>query len=233
MCVVKQDGPISDLPVIPGGWTTRQIDIGWRQFSLTLPAQPDEFLDDPDVLKANQRDDYMPYWSYLWPSSIEMACWLPRVELARGTRALELGSGIGLTGLAAVALGWDVTFSDYDQQALQLCRHNAECNGHAGIRTRHLDWRTPPREQYPAIFGCEVTYDATSHEPLLELIEQMLAPGGRCWFGDPGRSQGPRFAELAAGRGFAVVIRDVQNRPQPAPLRGEFQIIELRCDGDR
>ena len=139
MCDVRNDEPDSRLPAIPGGWEVRQVDIGWRQLDITLPARPDEFLDDPHVLEANRRDDYMPYWSYLWPSSVAMARWLPRADLAPGTRALELGSGIGLTGLAAVTLGWDVTFSDYDDQALQLCRHNARRNGHAGIRTRHLD----------------------------------------------------------------------------------------------
>jgi predicted nicotinamide N-methyase len=229
MCVSENDGPHSQLPAIPGGWTERCIDVGWRRLEITLPAEPDEFLDDPEVLAANRRDDYMPYWAYLWPSSIAMARWLPAAGLPAGTGALELGSGIGLTGLAALAAGWDVTFSDYDAQALALCRHNAGRNGFPRIRTRHVDWRKPLPDQYPVIFGCEVTYDASSHEPLLRLIRQMLAPEGRCWLGDPGRSQGPQFAALAAAQGFSVIVRDAANRPQPTALRGEFQVFELRC----
>lgn len=231
MCDSESDGPHPDLPPIPGGWTQRPIDVGRRRLEITLPAEPDEFLDDPRVLEANRRDDYMPYWAYLWPSSVSMAEWLPAAAVPAGTRALELGSGIGLTGLAALALGWDVTFSDYDDQALELCRFNGAQNGFTRIRTRHLDWRRPLPEQYPVIFGCEVTYDAGSHEPLLRLIGRMLAPGGRCWLGDPGRSQGPQFAALAAEWGFSVIVRDAEHREQAAPLRGEFQVFELRFAG--
>jgi predicted nicotinamide N-methyase len=227
---MKNEAPHTSLPTIPGGWTSRRIDVGWRQLEITLPAQPDEFLDDPAVLEANRRDDYMPYWSYLWPSSVAMARWLPHADLPAGTRALELGSGIGVTGLAGVALGWEVTFSDYDDQALRLCRHNAERNGFTGIRTQHLDWRAPLPEQFPIIFGCEVTYEAASHEPLLRLIRQMLSPVGCCWLGDPGRSQGPAFVALARECGFAVVVRDADNRVQASPLRGEFQVFELKSE---
>ena len=31
-----------------------------RARCVTLPASPDAFLDDPEVLAANRRDDYMP-----------------------------------------------------------------------------------------------------------------------------------------------------------------------------
>ena len=61
------------LPAIPGGWTTRDFVLAGRTLRVTLPSSPDAFLDDPEVLAANRRDDYMPYWSYLWPTSLETA----------------------------------------------------------------------------------------------------------------------------------------------------------------
>lgn len=229
---MSNEAPHTALPDIPGGWTSRQIDVGWRRLEIALPAQPDDFLDDPAVIEANRRDDYMPYWSYLWPASVDMARWLPQAGATPGIRALELGSGIGLTGLAGAALGWDVTFSDYDDQALLLCRRNAERNGFNGIHTQHLDWRTPLELQFPVIFGCEVTYDAASHEPLLGVIRQMLTPAGRCWLGDPGRSQGTAFVARARECGFSVTVRDAESRVQAEPLRGEFQVFELQLAGD-
>ncbi len=30
-------------------------------------------LDDPGVLAWNRRDDYMPYWAYLWPGAYLLA----------------------------------------------------------------------------------------------------------------------------------------------------------------
>ncbi|REJ96793.1 MAG: hypothetical protein DWQ29_00635, partial [Planctomycetota bacterium] len=116
------------LPEIPGGWTRQTIDLGWRTIELVQPATPDCFLDEPSVLEANRRDDYMPYWTYLWPASVPMARVLKTASWPPGTEVLELGSGIGLVGLAAKARGWQVTFSDYDETSLALCRVNAERN---------------------------------------------------------------------------------------------------------
>ncbi len=220
--------PSSDpLPEIPGGWSTRRVDVGWREFELALPAVPDKFLDDPAVLEANRRDDYMPYWSSLWPAAAPMSRVLPTAAWERGTRMLELGSGIGLVGLAALACGWDVTFSDYDELSLLLCRHNAERNGFPGAKTFWLDWRRPAGPQFPVILGCEVIYEAKLHEPVLDVIQALLAPRGCCWLADPGRSQAPRFYEQALARGFRVVVRDEAGRARPTVTRGDFQVFEL------
>jgi predicted nicotinamide N-methyase len=217
-----------ELPNIPGGWTTLTVDVGPRVIDLVLPAKPDDFLDDPAVLEANRRDDYMPYWSYLWPAAVPMSRALSHAGWPSGTRVLELGSGVGLVGLAAMARGWDVTFSDYDETSLLVCRWNARRNGLPDPPVLRLDWRDPPAEQFPVIVGCEVIYDAKNHEPILNVLEQMLAPGGVCWIGDPCRSQAPKFFELALRRGFGVVVRNEAGRVVACPVESGLQIFELR-----
>jgi predicted nicotinamide N-methyase len=140
---------------------------------------------------------------------------------------LEIGSGIGLVGLAALACGWDVTFSDYDEMSLLLCRHNAERNGFPGAKTLRLDWRHPTGPKFPVVLGCEVIYEAKLHEPVLDVIQALLAPGGCCWLADPGRSQAPRFYERAVARGFRITVRDEAGRARPMAAPGEFQVFEL------
>ncbi len=216
------------LPEIPGGWTRQTIDLGWRTIELVQPATPDCFLDEPSVLEANRRDDYMPYWTYLWPASVPMARVLKTANWAPGTEVLELGSGIGLVGLAAKARGWQVTFSDYDETSLALCRVNAERNSLGAVETLRLDWRRPAERQFPVILGCEVIYEARSHEPLLTLLQAMLAPGGVCWIGDPGRSQAPRFYKLALDHGFQITTRDETGNQCAFPSGTKLQILELR-----
>src|SRR5437016_907920 len=49
------------------------FELGGRPIRLTRPADPDRLLDDPGVLDWNRRDDYMPYWAYLWPSAYLLA----------------------------------------------------------------------------------------------------------------------------------------------------------------
>src|SRR5664279_3974276 len=62
----------SELPEIPGGWTEREWTIAERTFRLKLPAVPDAFLEEPDVHAAFDRDEYMPYWAFLWPAALKM-----------------------------------------------------------------------------------------------------------------------------------------------------------------
>jgi len=219
--------PTTSLPPVPGGWTTQSIDLGWSTIELTLPAVPDKFLDDPDVLEANRRDDYMPYWSYLWPASGPMAKALIHADWPSGTPILELGSGIGLVGLAALARGWDVTFSDYDETSLELCRQNALRNHLPEPTLLKLDWRQPAAQQFPVILGCEVIYERRNHEPILDLLDQMLAPGGVCWIGDPGRTQAPRFLDSAAARNWQITLLD-RDGQELAEYRQQFCIFALR-----
>src|SRR5262249_21314677 len=119
---------VTSLPEIPGGWAERDFALAGPTLRVTLPASPDAFLDDPDVLAANRRDDYMPYWSYLWPTALETAVAVLNHEWQPGTAALEIGAGIALTGLAALASGLRVVFSDYDRQAIDLALYNARAN---------------------------------------------------------------------------------------------------------
>lgn len=217
-----------DLPEIPGGWATLAVDVGERVIDLILPSVPDRFLDDPDVLEANRRDDYMPYWSYLWPAAVPMARALAHADWPAGTRVLELGSGVGLVGLAALARGWEVVFTDYDETSLAVCRVNAQRNGLPVPRTLRLDWRSPVDERFPVILGCEVIYDAKNHAPILNLLERMLADDGVCWIGDPVRSQAPKFHALAQERGFHVRVRGENGRERPTSATGALQIFELR-----
>lgn len=211
--------PQRDLPPVAGGWTSRTIDVGFREFDLWLPAAPDELLEDPQVLAANRRDDYMPYWSYLWPSAVKMAASLADAPWPADAEILELGSGVGLVGLAAAARGWNVTLSDYDETALRVCRINAARNGLAGIPTLRLDWRSPLQRRFDVVLGCEVIYERRDHAPLIRLLQQMLADDGLCWLGDPCRSQAPRFCADAERAGFDVTVRQQAQR---------FQIVELR-----
>jgi predicted nicotinamide N-methyase len=207
---------LDELPPIPGGWTTRDFHLADTTLRITLPAQPDAFLDDPAVLAANRRDDYMPYWSYLWPASLETAVAVLKHDWAPGTEALEIGAGIALTGQAALARGLKVSFSDYDQQAIDLALFNSRQNGTAqNAEGLLIDWRTPIDRQFPVIFGCDVIYEKQNHRPILGLLEKMLAPDGQAWISDPGRHQADAFLELLADSPFQSQYLVLDREPYP------------------
>jgi predicted nicotinamide N-methyase len=215
------------LPKLNGGWTLQEIDIGWRTIRLALPRDPDALLADKEVLEANRRDDYMPYWASLWPAATEMSRALGKAGWPAGTHVLEIGCGLGLVGIAALLRGWQVLLTDYEPQALRAACVNAELNALDDVQTAVLDWRNPPVERFPIVLACDVLYEQRNHRPLLELIEQTLTACGCCWIGDPGRTPVVDFVHTAAERGFDVVIANAEGERQSFPVRGRFQILQL------
>lgn len=216
------------LPDVPGGWTTREVVLAGRRITLTLPAAPDAFLDDPDVLAAHARDGYMPYWGYLWPTSLDLARFVLDCEWPAGRECLEIGAGIGLSGLAALAVGLRVTFSDYEPRAVELALHNARCNGFDQATGCVLDWRQPARGTYPLILGCDVIYEQPNHTPILNLLEVMLARDGECWLADPGRHQADAFVAELRRRPFRSECRPIPREPFPSRPDGVTNVWVIR-----
>jgi len=215
------------LPSLPCGWIVREYVFGDHALKLTVPDRPDALLEAPEVLAASDRDDYMPYWAYLWPAAIYMSQAVLKADWPKGVRVLELGCGVGLVGLAARASGCRVTMTDYELKSVAAAQHNARLNGFDDVETIELDWRAPPNEKFPVILGCDLLYEQRNHVPLLDLLEVMLEPGGTCWLADGGRNVAHQFWYLARERGYAVTMRDSEDREIMMPGL-HYQLFELR-----
>src|SRR5947209_16839725 len=172
--------PETPLDAIDGE-VREPVIIDDRTFEITRPDNSDRLLDHPAVLSAFAADEYMPYWADLWPAARMLAKAILREPWAPGTEALEIGCGLGLPGIAALAAGLRVTFSDYDATALRFAADNARLNGFDNFETLQMDWRYPPANlQYPILLASDLIYEMRNVAPLVDLIKQMLEPNGVC-----------------------------------------------------
>src|SRR5262245_2507121 len=111
-------------------------------FHIDRPADSDRLLDHPWVRSAFAADEYVPYWPTVWPAARMLAKAVVREPwdtYPRPVRVLEVGCGLGLAGIACLARGLHVSFSDVDETALQFAAANARLNGFtSGFRTMPL-----------------------------------------------------------------------------------------------
>ncbi len=174
-----------------------------QQFRLVLPTSIDALLDHPATHEAFDQDEYMPYWAELWPSAIMLGQAIAQQSWPAEMTVLEVGCGLGLSGLVALALGMDVVFSDYDVTALDFAARNARINGFERFRTLPLDWRFPPQGlQVPLMLAADVIYEVRNIAPLIRLMATVLAVGGECWLSDPDRPYKQEFQSALRAQGF-------------------------------
>jgi predicted nicotinamide N-methyase len=144
---------------------------------------------------------------------------------------LEVGCGLGLAGIAALARGLRVTFSDVDETALAFAAANARLNGFAEFRTLPLDIRSPPDGvTYPVVIGSDLMYEERLVDPLIRLLRAVLAPGGVCLIADPDRTPARVFRWKLAEAGFDVACAPVR-AGEPGGNRVKGTLYRIRDAG--
>lgn len=181
-----------------------------------------------DLLSALPHDSEIPYWAILWDSALWLGRWLwANPHRVRGKRVLELGCGVGLVGIVAQMLGAaHVVQNDNHPPALVLSAQNARQNGIAPPEPLLMDWRAwTHREQYDLVLGADVVYDRDLHAPLIQVLEQALAPDGEAILVDPGRDSGWEFAERLLQAGWQV---ELSLAPLDESPHREALVMEIR-----
>jgi predicted nicotinamide N-methyase len=192
-------------------------------FSILRPANSDDLIREEDFVK----DERLPYWADVWPSSIILAGRLMELE-GRGRTALELGCGVGLSTLAATSSGFDVLSTDYYEDALDVTRANVFRNLGTLAQTRLVDWRHMPADlgTFDLVFASDVLYETEYAELLPVLLRGLLAPGGQALIADPGRVAAPLFVEACGEHGLS--IRQKETRPfEAGEIKQQIDIYEI------
>jgi predicted nicotinamide N-methyase len=182
----------------------------------------DRIVDDPE--------QNLPYWAELWPSGVGLASEIAaEPALVAGKRAVELGSGVGITAAVALAAGADLLATDYAPESLVLTRYT--CLHHAGREpeTMQLNWREEADVArlledgpFPVVIAADVLYEQRDIAPLLDLFERLVAPDGIVLLAHPGRPPAKRFLELARNAGWVSTVHEYMG---PWPDANDFGIV--------
>lgn len=205
-----------------------KVIVAGRAFIIHRPERSDHLLDEPLVRSFFAADEYLPYWTDLWPAARMLAKVVMREQWTQGMQALEVGCGLGLPGIAALSQGVRVTFSDCDATALRFAADNARANHFQDFRLLQLDWRCPPEGlAFPVILASDLAYELRNVTPLAALIKKTLAPGGICLLTDPDRPLAPRLREELTYEGLTFTTRQIR-AGEPGGRRAKGTIYRIR-----
>lgn len=188
---------------------TGDVETGSRTFSILRPSNSDDLIREEDFVK----DERLPYWADIWPSSTVLAEHLVSLAAKRKPtnicRGLELGCGVGLVTTAAMIAGYDMTATDYYTDALAFTRANAWRETGRTPDALMMDWRSFPAEAhgFDLILASDVLYEKEYARLLPGIFKRALAPGGMVVLADPGRIGVPEFMDECKKTGLVVRSR--------------------------
>jgi predicted nicotinamide N-methyase len=215
---------------------TQAMEIGTVRFPFTRVENADAVLDQV-ALEEDRRekrsghrqlgdDLHLPYWAELWDSAHGIAQFLASPQGRRllkkpnaTTTVLDLGCGMGLSGVVAAALGAEVTFADLEPAALLFARLNSLA-WFGSVRARRVNWRTNHlKERFDVIIGADILYERAQWPHLEQFWRNHLADGGIVLLGEPGRQTGDLFVEWIGDKGWIMERFSQAVHTRATPIR--------------
>lgn len=218
--------------------TTIRAVAGRAAVDFTRVADPDAVLDaicEEETQRQQSGKTFreplrMPYWAAVWESATAVGQHLSkRPHLLRG-EVLDLGCGMGLAGMFALALDPSICVHlvDIDRDALLLARLNTLPWLDRSTVDR-VDWSVDQLgRRFDFVIGSDVLYERPQWDNIEPFLRAHLAPGGTVLLGEPNRPKADEFPEWISARGWTLeqFVERVEGRE--APLR----LFELcRADG--
>jgi predicted nicotinamide N-methyase len=158
-----------------------------------------------------------PFWAFAWAGGQALARHiLDHPELVRGQCVLDLASGSGLVGIAAMKAGASsVTAADIDAFAHAAAKLNA---GENNVELSHLsrdvltgDSDEPDDKPWDVILAGDIFYERETAAHVFNFLQSNAIRGAIILIGDPGRSYLPRDKLLKLAEYSVPVTRDLED----------------------
>ncbi|EGP09453.1 SAM-dependent methyltransferase [Bradyrhizobiaceae bacterium SG-6C] len=154
-----------------------------------------------------------PFWAFAWAGGQALARYvLDNADTVRGKAVLDLASGSGLVGIAAMKAGAAaVTVADIDAFACAAAALNAAENGVA-ISTCDRDLLAGGNpERWDVILAGDIFYERDTAQRAYDFLSGHAAQGATILIGDPGRSYLPRDKLRRIADYSVPVTRDLED----------------------
>ena len=201
-----------------------ELPLGGRLVTIHHPRNADDLIDE-DAFAVDER---LPYWADIWPSARVLAERIVSTPVG-DRRFLELGCGAGLVSVAAALAGFDVTATDYYDEALRFTALNVLVNTGVLIETRAADWRRFPHDigRFELVVASDVLYEPEHAELIASVLDRTLRGHGSAIIADPGRLAAPAFVEQCKERGMLAIILD-RVPFEDGPIRQTIDLYDIR-----
>lgn len=169
---------------------TVTVRFNGKMLTLFKPVSIDPFIDPEDITRG------FPLWAKIWEASGILAAHLSTIPPDPNKTMLEIGSGMGLVGIAAALSGHRVTLTEINPDALNFAKANAIINNCPDIPILRLDWNAPDIDtRFDYIVGSETIYRSSDIDGLEFLFNRYLNPGGTILLAESVRKTGVEFWE--------------------------------------
>lgn len=189
--------------------------------------------------------------SRIWPGAYHLSRLLLTGQLdIKDCNVLELGSGLGICGIAALHAGAHrVAFTEYQDSLLERCRENVQTNCDKSLQERftylNLEWSsfnvkthaafshwnsTRDSSKEVVVIGSEVVYEESHVELIMhvltELFENGFDRGFLCIMSKPTRYGFSRFRSLLESTisPFRCTIEEVTDPLHPDEIAAIIQL---------
>ncbi|GAB4173183.1 MAG: methyltransferase domain-containing protein [Calditrichia bacterium] len=165
------------------------------EINLIMPSDMDSLLEEYE--KDFHVDERLPYWAHLWESSYCLGEKIVESYDFKDHHVLELGSGLGLCGLAATFKNGKVIYTDYDQNCFPFIRVNHIKTFNRMPEIRYLDWRDPADiGQFDWIIASDIIYEPGMYDFIISLFKRVLSNDGRLLLTEPARKFSQKFFSI-------------------------------------
>jgi predicted nicotinamide N-methyase len=213
------------------GYATEAFDlfIDARKLTLLKVKNLERYVDREALLRDDTEEP--PYWAHVWTGALTLARYIEeRVECAELT-VLDLGCGLGVTGIVAALKGGYVTFADKEPAALAFATVNAQLNCCPSFTATIMDFTADKSEQlFSLILGAEILYDRPTFPALASFLARHLALRGVALLADARRTNTGEFYHQLDLAGWQWTREEVCEREDNLPL--PVGIISVRRSSD-